>query len=33
MSHANQINEIQSDDYLKCSVSDFDSANEIASGK
>lgn len=31
MSHA-KINEISTDDY-KCSVSDFDSTNEIAFGK
>lgn len=33
MSHANQINEIESDDFDISSVSDSDSANEIASGK
>lgn len=33
MSHANQINEKQSDDFHKNSVSEANSANEIASGK
>lgn len=32
MSHANEINETQFDDH-KCSVTDFDTANEIATGK
>lgn len=32
MSHANKVNETPSDDY-KCSVSEFDSTNEIALGK
>lgn len=32
MSHTNQINETQPDNY-KCIASDFVSANEIASGK